>query len=329
MRLYIHTHGCDFKRLRNEGITLIALVVTIIVLFILAGVSLNLIAGSDGILAKATSAVNKTEIARAKEEVELEIANLRIEKKEKIVSEDFSQMDNNEIHIINAIDFPVQVTYKNYKFEIDEKFNVTYVEKFSFKIKARNKWNLGEENSELETYQGTPDYKGASEGVYLYNSVLASKENYILNDTFTIIIETKNIEQYGCGFMVGTGQGGSGIGGQFFGITRWIDGSYAACSGAGDSYGISGIVADLYPQDQWNISAIKYDGREFAYFVNGQKMGTSTSTNIKNSKLYIGGISNSGTVSAAVYWGYGNGYYRNLAIYDEALSDEDLENYSF
>ena len=55
----------------NQGITLIALVITIIVLLILAGVSLNLIAGSDGILEKASNAVGKTEIAGAKEQIEL------------------------------------------------------------------------------------------------------------------------------------------------------------------------------------------------------------------------------------------------------------------
>ena len=81
--------------------------------------------------------------------------------------------------------------------------------------------------------------------------------------------------------------------------------------------------------DQWHISAIKYDGTEFSYFVDGQKIGSSTETDIKDSKLYIGGISNSGTSSAGVYWGYGNGYYRNVAIYDEALTDEDLRDYSF
>ena len=45
---------------KTKGITLIALVITIIVLLILAGVSLNLIAGTDGILGKASSAREKT-----------------------------------------------------------------------------------------------------------------------------------------------------------------------------------------------------------------------------------------------------------------------------
>ena len=63
------------KNLENQkGITLVALVVTIIVLLILAGVSLSLVAGGDGILTRASTAVDETEIAAAKEQLELLIA---------------------------------------------------------------------------------------------------------------------------------------------------------------------------------------------------------------------------------------------------------------
>ena len=55
----------------EKGITLIALVVTVIVLLILAAVSLNLVAGSDGLLNRASSAVDAIEIATAKEQAEL------------------------------------------------------------------------------------------------------------------------------------------------------------------------------------------------------------------------------------------------------------------
>ena len=43
--------------MKNKGITLVALVITIIILLILVGVSINLIAGSNGILEKATNDV--------------------------------------------------------------------------------------------------------------------------------------------------------------------------------------------------------------------------------------------------------------------------------
>ena len=55
----------------NKGITLVALVVTIIVLIILAGVSISLVFGQDGIIAKAKKAAKVTEEARIAEEEEL------------------------------------------------------------------------------------------------------------------------------------------------------------------------------------------------------------------------------------------------------------------
>ena len=46
----------------NRGITLIAIVVTIIVLLILAGISISMLTGQNGILNRASKARNSTEI---------------------------------------------------------------------------------------------------------------------------------------------------------------------------------------------------------------------------------------------------------------------------
>ena len=52
----------------NKGITLVALVVTIIVLIILAGISINLVLGDNGIITIAKKAKENTELAKAEEE---------------------------------------------------------------------------------------------------------------------------------------------------------------------------------------------------------------------------------------------------------------------
>ena len=44
----------------NKGITLIALVITIIVLLILAGVSISMLTGENGVLTKATESKEET-----------------------------------------------------------------------------------------------------------------------------------------------------------------------------------------------------------------------------------------------------------------------------
>ncbi len=56
---------------RTKGITLIALVITIIVLLILAGVTIAALAGDNGILSRATDAREQTDIAEEKEKVAL------------------------------------------------------------------------------------------------------------------------------------------------------------------------------------------------------------------------------------------------------------------
>ena len=54
---------------KQSGITLVALVITIIVLLILAGVSISLVVGNSGVLTQASSAVIANREAKAKEEI--------------------------------------------------------------------------------------------------------------------------------------------------------------------------------------------------------------------------------------------------------------------
>ena len=46
--------------MNNKGITIVALVITIVVLLILAGVSINLVLGNNGIISKAKEAETKS-----------------------------------------------------------------------------------------------------------------------------------------------------------------------------------------------------------------------------------------------------------------------------
>ena len=64
---------------KNNGITLIALVVTIVVLLIIAGVAISMLTGDDGIITNSTLAKLETEFSAYKEEVELYKNNKLIE----------------------------------------------------------------------------------------------------------------------------------------------------------------------------------------------------------------------------------------------------------
>ena len=57
----------------NSAITLVALVITIIVLLILAGVTINMVIGENGIFGKANTASENTKIANAKEIIRLAV----------------------------------------------------------------------------------------------------------------------------------------------------------------------------------------------------------------------------------------------------------------
>lgn len=56
---------------KERGITLIALVITIIVLLILAGISIVTITGNNSVIEQADNAKNLTEVAKEKELIEI------------------------------------------------------------------------------------------------------------------------------------------------------------------------------------------------------------------------------------------------------------------
>lgn len=58
----------------QKGITLIALVITIIVLLILAGVTIAMLTGENGLITKSSDAATATKIAQAKEAATTEVA---------------------------------------------------------------------------------------------------------------------------------------------------------------------------------------------------------------------------------------------------------------
>ena len=67
------------KLKERKGITLIALVITIIILLILASVSIAMLTGENGILTQANKAKNETEIKNKEEQEKLNNASEIIE----------------------------------------------------------------------------------------------------------------------------------------------------------------------------------------------------------------------------------------------------------
>jgi len=104
---------------KERGITLIALVITIIVLIILAGVTISLIMGENGLIEKARSGSQAYDKAEAREKLEIALAELRIDKntKKEEYNEDYIDEKLTEENMIVEGN---TVEVEGWKFEIDK-----------------------------------------------------------------------------------------------------------------------------------------------------------------------------------------------------------------
>ena len=120
---------------QEKAITLIALVITIIVLLILAAISIATLTGENGILTKATNAKAETIKAQEKEQIELAYLSAQTKKmsngsNEAITSTDLNEEFNNSNVLAEAQNDSqggMKVTFRETKneYSIDSKGKVT------------------------------------------------------------------------------------------------------------------------------------------------------------------------------------------------------------
>ena len=117
---------------QGKGITLIALVVTIVVLLILAGVSISLVLNNNGVISKAKDAKNSTEKGQAQDEVNLAINYLQIEDatstltredKRKILEDELRKISADSSVSISGSGY--KITHKKYDFFVDEDLKIS------------------------------------------------------------------------------------------------------------------------------------------------------------------------------------------------------------
>ena len=145
------------KTKANKGITLIALVITIIVLLILAAVSIATLTGENGILSKANTAKVENERASAKEKVQMAVMS-SFDNSGKL---DYTQLKTNldNVEGIDKISVPPTITKDTFSFtvkvdgydvRIDENGKVTVVEESTG-------GNGGSEDNPSPSLPSTPD----------------------------------------------------------------------------------------------------------------------------------------------------------------------------
>ena len=108
----------------QKAITLIALVITIIVLLILAGVSIAMLTGQNGILTQAQNAKTTTENKSAEEKVKLSVMGARADDGTLTVEKLRTELANYG-GTVEGDTFPVTATVDGKSFTVDNKGNVT------------------------------------------------------------------------------------------------------------------------------------------------------------------------------------------------------------
>jgi len=163
------------REVRNEGITLISLVITIIVLLILTGVSIATLLGENGILKQANNTKERTNIEYEREGLFLNVINSQIDVSEKIGKElhDKNIQNGNKWHIIVVND--VSKIYGSKWHYIEKE---TEVESYG---KTKREWLINYETGEIVNLE---------EGKYIelsYNIGLAVTDGLIFNIDSSIV----------------------------------------------------------------------------------------------------------------------------------------------
>ena len=148
----------------NTGITLITLVITIVVLSILAGVSINTVVGDNGIIQKAKEAAETTRRASAEEEMNRLVLEYELAKSDENF-EDFLQEKINEGRINGATDngdgtvtITKKVEGKDYTITVTKPSSSAQSIKIKGKRVVANEDGTGENLGEASTSKGKTLY---------------------------------------------------------------------------------------------------------------------------------------------------------------------------
>ena len=211
------------KLKREKGITLVALVITIIVLLILAGVTLAMVMGDSGIFGKANSAKEQTQLKTAEDTIKLAVLDNRTLRE----TGDTSALSNKNLKV------SIAEKLRDLGYNVAEDNNiVTYYEEKTIKIedylgKEDNQGGITaqeiKDNPELyygkevnyTSANGQNDWKiFHSDGTNIYlitgNYVIVTKQdeqgNTLLNDNGKPIIDTEKLSENTKMIMAGGGK---------------------------------------------------------------------------------------------------------------------------
>ena len=173
----------------SKGITLIALVITIIVLLILAGVTIATLTGDNGILTQAGKAKDKTTEAESIERVQVEVAgsygidgtidkeqlNKNLKNINGLIYNEKPLSDNNKI-----ANLPATVTLNGYYIVINANGGVEKIPEIIAKIRANPQAYYGKK---------VTNYKASDSDTNTYRIFYVDKDNYFKDGYNTIYLK--------------------------------------------------------------------------------------------------------------------------------------------
>ena len=160
------------KTLKNaKGITLVALVITIIILLILAGVSINLLTGQNGLINRAKDSKIQTEIASIKEQIQIDIIGKQSENNGNISEDSLKEI----LEKYGTLSEEEKITDK------------TLTTKENYEIKVSDIWNGttkedGPQNPTFTTVANAPDIDGFNKSNTYYVSWDLTSSPYQINE---------------------------------------------------------------------------------------------------------------------------------------------------
>ena len=292
----------------EKGITLIALVITIIVLLILAGVSIAMLTGENGILTQAQNAKNETEEAQEKEKIQLAVTasqlkstdnnmtincdNLEEELRQQF-DESFSLRDNKDDTFLITINNSQRMYYVNEEGKVIDNNNIlkiTTVEEFE---DFRDEVNIGNSfdgkavilmNDIILSENWTPIGYIADDNIIKFNGDFNGLNHKINN------LNINSPQKLYQGLFANTGSSakinsvvitGSITGGKYVGaIVGYNEGRIRNCGNE------ASIICQYDVEGDWN----PYSGGIAGYNYNGIINGCYNKGKVSSTKFSTGGI---------------------------------------
>ena len=181
------------------------------------------------------------------------------------------------------------------------------------------------QNNNLTIYRGS-EINFSDEGMYLRNTVISTKNQYLLPEKFTVSFKYKPTEDLTTRTQIIGKNTAYAETYQYNGLWISPDTSYLDLYTGNQIPNRQIDTSKVIQKDKFSTITFICNGRNRCKLYSNGKLllNREEKYNDFNTNLYIGGSVYSGTGAAGVSWGYANGYFKDVRIYEGALSQEEI-----